>query len=120
MGHDSYPCTVSAAIWSSPPPSWPTLRRDRPMIALALSYQNSLAPVSNYGGVFSSLPASSVIDASPLFIVLYGNPGTCCGVVYAGCHVDHTRSVRFGKDGTGHPMPGHSLQGGQHNTLCPE
>src|SRR5262249_16863287 len=35
--HDSYPCTVSTAL-------------------LALSYQNSLAPVSNYGGVFSSLP----------------------------------------------------------------
>src|SRR5215813_12772496 len=35
--HASYTCTVSTA-------------------PLALSYQNFLAPVSNYGGVFSSLP----------------------------------------------------------------
>src|SRR5262245_2899146 len=46
--HDSYPCTVSTATWSSPYRPGRSYGEAVPTVAVTLSYQNSLVPVSNH------------------------------------------------------------------------
>src|SRR5262245_57953284 len=47
-GYDFYPCTVSTATWSSHYSPGRSYSEAVPTVAVALSYQNSLVPVSNY------------------------------------------------------------------------